>query len=83
MRKIRKYRLKGLDCASCAVKIEEELKKQDGVKFAAVNFSTSELVVDAQESEDEFYEHNGDPRKELSRSSWRLKKPIMWRVTDL
>ena len=46
---MKKYRLKGLDCASCALKIEEELKKQDGVKFAAVNFSTSELVVDAED----------------------------------
>ncbi len=48
---MKKYRLKGLDCASCAVRIEEELKKQEGVKFAAVNFSTSELVVDAEDVE--------------------------------
>jgi len=46
---IKRYKLKGLDCATCAVKIEEELKKQEGVKFAAVNFSTSELVVDAED----------------------------------
>jgi Cd2+/Zn2+-exporting ATPase len=46
---MKKYKLKGLDCATCAVKIEEELKKQEGVKFAAVNFSTSELVVDAED----------------------------------
>jgi Cd2+/Zn2+-exporting ATPase len=49
VRRMKKYRLKGLDCASCAIKIEEELKKQDGVKFAVVNFSTSELVVDAED----------------------------------
>ncbi len=46
---MKKYRLKNLDCASCAVKIEEELKKQEGVKFAAVNFATSELLVDADD----------------------------------
>jgi len=45
---IKKYRLEGLDCAKCAAKIEEELKKQEGVKFASVNFSTSELIVDAE-----------------------------------
>ncbi|AKG90745.1 heavy metal-{Cd/Co/Hg/Pb/Zn}-translocating P-type ATPase [Geoglobus ahangari] len=48
---MRKYRLKNLDCASCAVKIEEELKKQDGVRFAMVNFATSELIVDAENKE--------------------------------
>jgi Cd2+/Zn2+-exporting ATPase len=45
---IKKYRIEGLDCAKCAAKIEEELKKQEGVKFASVNFSTSELIVDAE-----------------------------------
>ena len=46
---MRRYKLKNLDCASCAIKIEEELKRQEGVKFAAVNFVTSELVVDAKD----------------------------------
>ncbi len=49
---MKKYKLKNLDCANCAIKIEKELKKQEDVKFAAVNFSTSELVVDAKNIED-------------------------------
>ncbi len=48
---MRRYKLKNLDCATCALKIEEELKKQEGVKFAAVNFATAELVVDAEDHE--------------------------------
>ncbi len=48
---MKKYKLKNLDCANCAIKIERELKKQKDVKFAAVNFSTSELVVDAKNIE--------------------------------
>lgn len=48
---MKKYKLKNLDCANCAIKIEKELKKQEDVKFAAVNFSTSELVVDAKNIE--------------------------------
>ncbi|ADC64403.1 cadmium-translocating P-type ATPase [Ferroglobus placidus DSM 10642] len=48
---MKRYKLKNLDCATCALEIEEELKKQDGVKFAAVNFATSELVVDAEDHE--------------------------------
>jgi len=48
---MRKCKLKNLDCASCAVKIEEELKKQKDVRYASVNFSTSELVVDTDDIE--------------------------------
>ncbi|WP_202318667.1 heavy metal translocating P-type ATPase [Archaeoglobus neptunius] len=46
---MKRYRLKGLSCASCAANIEEELKKH--ANFAAVNFSTSELVVDTEDEE--------------------------------
>lgn len=48
---MKKYRLKNLDCASCAFKIEEELKKHKDVRFARVNFSTSELIIDAEDIE--------------------------------
>lgn len=48
---MKKCKLKNLDCASCAAKIEEELKKLEGVRFASVNFSTSELVVDTEDIE--------------------------------
>ena len=46
---MKKYKLKGLDCAVCAANIEEELKKEENISFATVNFSTSELVVDADD----------------------------------
>ncbi|MBO8183092.1 MAG: cadmium-translocating P-type ATPase [Archaeoglobus sp.] len=46
---MKKYKLRGLDCAVCAANIEEELKKEENIRFAAVNFSTSELVVDADD----------------------------------
>lgn len=35
-----KLYLQGLDCASCAMKVEERIQKMDGVKDASVNFST-------------------------------------------
>lgn len=38
-----KYEIKGLDCASCAMKIEESLKKQKDLSNVSVNFSTSKL----------------------------------------
>ncbi len=40
-----KYKLKGLDCASCALKIEKAVEKMPEVKEASVNFATTELKV--------------------------------------
>jgi Cd2+/Zn2+-exporting ATPase len=39
------YDLKNLDCASCAAKIEKNLKEQDGVHDVTVNFATSSLSI--------------------------------------
>lgn len=46
-----KYYLKGLDCAVCAAKIETELRKKKGFEFAAVNFATKTLALDADAEE--------------------------------
>ncbi len=43
-----KYRLKNLDCADCALKIENGLKKLDSVNFASINFATSQLQIDTE-----------------------------------
>ena len=40
------FRLIGLDCAHCAAKIEDAVKKVDGVNDATVNFITTRLMVD-------------------------------------
>lgn len=39
--------LKGLDCAACAAKIENKLKKQAGIKDASINFITGKLIVES------------------------------------
>ena len=41
-----KYKLKNLDCASCAAKLEDNLQKMDGVKFVSVNFANLTLTID-------------------------------------
>ena len=46
-----KYYLKNIDCASCAARIESNIKKLEGVKFAAVNFSNSTLTIDTDNFE--------------------------------
>ncbi|MFA5819966.1 MAG: heavy metal translocating P-type ATPase, partial [Bacteroidales bacterium] len=47
----KKYKLKNLDCASCASKIEDNLTKLDGVKFVNVSFANSTLTIDADNIE--------------------------------
>ena len=40
------FRLKGLECANCANKIEERIGKLDGVNNVIVNFVTTKLIID-------------------------------------
>lgn len=42
--------LDGLDCASCAVKIEEDIKRIQGVREASLNFVTKTLKIEATDS---------------------------------
>lgn len=44
------YNLEDLDCANCAAKMEEAIKKIDGVTFASVNFMTQKVTVEADDS---------------------------------
>ncbi len=43
---IKKYNMENVDCANCAAKMEEGIKKLDGVNDARVNFLTQKLVLD-------------------------------------
>lgn len=42
-----------VDCANCALKMEEATKKVDGVQDAAVNFMTQKMKVEFAEEADE------------------------------
>ena len=48
---IKKYEVGEIDCAVCAGKIEDAIKKIDGVKSASLNFIMQTLTVEAEESE--------------------------------
>ena len=41
--------LQDLDCANCAAKMEESIKKIDGVNDAVVSFMTQKMTVDADD----------------------------------
>ncbi|MDA3964483.1 heavy metal translocating P-type ATPase [Enterococcus thailandicus] len=45
------YRLDGLDCANCAMKIEKKVQTIEGVKEANVNFTTGKLRIVANEAD--------------------------------
>lgn len=45
-------RLSGLDCANCAAKMEEAVKKTPGVKDAALSFMTLKLKVEFEDGAD-------------------------------
>ena len=44
------FKLRDLDCANCAAKMEEAIKKLDGVNDAAVSFMTQKLTLDADDA---------------------------------
>lgn len=39
-----------IDCANCAAKVEEAIKKIDGVNEASVNFMTQKMILDVDEN---------------------------------
>lgn len=43
------YKLEDLDCANCAAKMEEAIKKLDGVHSATVSFMAQRLTIEAEE----------------------------------
>ncbi|BAK21442.1 hypothetical protein MPTP_0983 [Melissococcus plutonius ATCC 35311] len=46
MRKI--YRLEGLDCANCAMKIENAIQKVQGINHASVDFLSTKLTIETE-----------------------------------
>ena len=44
------YKLIDLDCANCAAKMEDAIKKIDGVTDASVSFMTQKLTLDADDA---------------------------------
>ncbi|WP_130848520.1 cation transporter [Intestinimonas timonensis] len=45
----KKFKLQDLDCANCAAKMEDAIKKLPGVNDASVSFLTQKLTLDADD----------------------------------
>lgn len=46
----KRFTLTDLDCANCAAKMEEAIKKIDGVTDATVSFMAQKLSIDADDA---------------------------------
>ena len=46
----KQFKLQNLDCANCAAKMEEAIKKIEGVESASVSFLTQKLVIEAEDA---------------------------------
>ncbi len=44
-----KYKIKNVDCASCAVKVEESVSKLDGVHYASLDFASQTFHIQADD----------------------------------
>ena len=45
----KKFKLQDLDCANCTQKMEDAIKKIDGVNDANVSFMTQKMSIDADD----------------------------------
>ena len=46
----KKFKLQDLDCANCAAKMEEAIKKIEGVSDATVSFMAQKMSIEADDS---------------------------------
>lgn len=44
------FKLEDLDCPNCAAKMENAIKKIDGVNSAAVNYIAQKMTIDADDA---------------------------------
>lgn len=47
----KKFKLEDLDCANCAAKMEEAIKKIEGVNDANVSFLAQKMTIDADDGQ--------------------------------
>lgn len=48
---VRKYRIEELDCANCAAKLEDKIRRIPQVRSVTVNFFTQQLVLEVADEE--------------------------------
>mgnify|MGYP000056740809 FL=1 len=62
----KKFKLTDLDCANCAAKMEDAIKKLDGVNDASVSFMMQKMTIDADDARfDEIMKEVGEVCKKV------------------
>ncbi len=51
-----KYKITGLDCPNCAMKLSKNMEKCEGILSAKINFLTEKLAVESELCEQELLE---------------------------
>ena len=46
----KKFKMENLDCANCAAKMEDQIRKIPGVKAVNMNFMTQKLTLEAEDA---------------------------------
>lgn len=67
----KRYNLRDLDCANCAAKMENAIRRIDGVRDASVSFLTQKLTLEADEGR--FRRHPARSRGRLPQNRTRLR----------
>ncbi len=44
------FRLEDLDCANCAAKMEEAIRKLDGVRYVSISFMAQRMTLEADDA---------------------------------
>lgn len=45
----KQLKIKGIDCANCALNLEEKIKKVEGVENASISFFTEKMIIECSE----------------------------------
>ena len=68
------YKLENLDCANCAAKMEEAVRKIDGVISSKVVFMTARLTIESEASDITTIEEKVDKAIRKIESNVRMKR---------
>jgi Cd2+/Zn2+-exporting ATPase len=68
-----KYKIVGLDCPNCAMKLGKIMEKHDGVSSVKINFLTEKLTVESELSEEFLFELLSKSAKDFD-SSVKIEK---------
>ena len=44
------FKMQDLDCANCAAKMEDAIRKIDGVSYISISFMAQKMVIEADDS---------------------------------